>query len=55
MKTRLIFCLVLFMSFVAANAQTTVKGSKFTDNWAIGVQGGLISPAANHAIIGDAR
>ena len=55
MKKIITLCFALVLGAVAVNAQTTVKGSKFTDNWSIGVQGGLISPAAHHAIIGDAR
>ena len=37
--------LVLFFAAAAmavtASAQVTVEGSKFTDNWSIGIQGGL--------------
>ncbi len=55
MKTFITSCVMLCMSVVVAHAQTTVIGSKFTDNWSVGVHGGLISPASHHAIIGDAR
>jgi outer membrane protein OmpA-like peptidoglycan-associated protein len=55
MKKIITLCFALVLGVAAVNAQTTVKGSKFTDNWSIGVQGGLISPAAHHAVIGDAR
>jgi hypothetical protein len=55
MKKIITLCFALVLGAAAVNAQTTVKGSKFTDNWSIGVQGGLISPAAHHAVIGDAR
>ena len=54
MKKIITLCFALVLG-AAVNAQTTVKDSKFTDNWSIGVQGGLISPAAHHAVIGDAR
>ena len=38
-----------------ASAQTTVRGSKLTDNWSVGIQAGGVTPAANHKVIGDLR
>lgn len=38
-----------------ASAQTTVRGSKLTDNWSVGIQAGGVTPAAHHKVIGDLR
>lgn len=38
-----------------ATAQTTVRGSKFADNWSVGLQAGGLTPAAHHRVIGDLR
>ena len=55
MKKLLISCVAFIMGAMIINAQTTVKGSKITDDWSVGVQGGFFSPAAHHALIKDAR
>lgn len=38
-----------------ASAQTTVRGSKLTDNWSVGLQVGGVTPAAHHKVIDDLR
>ncbi|MDD6783151.1 MAG: OmpA family protein [Bacteroidaceae bacterium] len=38
-----------------ATAQTTVRGSKFTDNWSVGLQAGGLTPLTHHSFIGDLR
>lgn len=38
-----------------ATAQTTVRGSKITDNWSVGIQAGGVTPASHHAFFGDLR
>lgn len=38
-----------------ASAQTTVRGSKLTDNWSVGVQAGGVTPAYGHKFFGDLR
>lgn len=40
---------------LTAGAQTTVKGSKLTDNWTLGISGGVITPTVNHAFFGSMR
>lgn len=51
-----IFMLLAVCATVSfATAQTTVRGSKFTDNWSVGLQAGGLTPAANHKVIGDLR
>ena len=42
------------MTQVSANAQT-VESSRFTDNWSVGVKGGITTPLTNAAFWGDAR
>lgn len=38
-----------------ASAQTTVRGSKLTDNWSVGIQAGGVTPAYGHKVFGDLR
>ena len=40
---------------LTVNAQTTVKGSKLTDNWTLGISGGVVTPTVNHAFFGSMR
>ena len=42
------------MAFTA-NAQTTVQGSKFTDNWSVGLRTGIITPVTHSAFFKNAR
>lgn len=43
--------IILFAAFamgaVASQAQTTVAGSKFFDNWSFTLKGGMVSPMEN--------
>ena len=51
-----VFMLLAVCATVAfASAQTTVRGSKITDNWSVGLQAGGVTPASNHKVIGDLR
>ncbi len=43
MKKILLIAIVL-LGLMSSQAQTTVQGSKFSDNWSIGVKGGVASP-----------
>jgi len=45
----------LAMSMVAANAQTTVEGSKFFDNMSFGLKGGAITPLHGHSFFQNMR
>lgn len=38
-----------------ADAQTTVRGSKITDNWSVGIQAGGVTRAQGHKFFGDVR
>lgn len=50
---------IILSLFVAAtlsvNAQTTVQGSKLTDNWSVGLRAGMITPATHSAFFKNAR
>ena len=51
-----VFMLLAVCATVAfASAQTTVRGSKLTDNWSVGVQAGGVTPAYGHKFFGDLR
>lgn len=39
----------------ALQAQTTVEGAKFTDNWSIGLSGGIASPMKNYKFWDNSR
>ena len=43
------------LAALAANAQTTVQGSKFTDNWSIELKTGIITPVSHSAFFKNAR
>ena len=45
----------LFAAVMTANAQSAVKGNYFTDNWTLGISGGVITPTTNHAFFGSMR
>lgn len=51
------FVSVFALALVAmsASAENLYKESKFFDNWYLGIQGGIASPAAGHAFWRDAR
>lgn len=51
MKKLLTFCFVVMAAFTFADAQTTVQGSKLTDNWFIGVDGGIYSKVKNQVVM----
>lgn len=52
---KVILTAAVALSVVAAQAQVTVQGSKFTDNWSLGLKGGMVTPLTNHAFFGNAR
>ena len=43
------------MSANAQDAQYTLAGSKFADNWSIGLKGGAVTPLKFNDVLGDAR
>ncbi len=52
---KVILCAAIVLGAAAANAQVTVQGSKFTDNWSFGLKGGMVTPMTHHAFWGEAR
>lgn len=54
---KVILSAALAMSFVAAQAQqvAVVDGTKFADNWSIGLKGGVVTPMTHHRIINNSR
>ena len=46
---KLLLVLALSMGFVAAQAQVTVAGSKWTDNWSLTLKGGAVAPLQHYA------
>ncbi|MGM9802820.1 MAG: OmpA family protein [Muribaculaceae bacterium] len=51
------FLLIAFLALGigAANAQVTVEGSKFTDNWSLTLKGGAVSPFQHYSVIKNSR
>jgi len=45
----------LALGTVAAQAQVTVEGSKFSDNWSLGLKGGMVTPLTHHSFFPNAR
>lgn len=52
---KLFTLLALGATVLTANAQKSVQGSKFFDNWSVGVMGGTIIPTKNNDIPDDFR
>lgn len=52
---KIILLAALALGVVSAQAQVTVQGSKFSDNWSLGVKGGMVTPMKHHAFFGNAR
>ena len=46
---KIFLALALVLGIVAAQAQTTIAGSKITDNWSLTLKGGAISPFQHYA------
>lgn len=42
---KIILIAALALGVISAQAQVTVEGSKFSDNWSIGLKGGAVTPA----------
>ena len=43
------------LAALTASAQTTVQGSKFTDNWSVELKTGIITPVSHSAFFKNAR
>ena len=46
---KVILAVALMTAFITTQAQVTVQGSKFSDNWSIGLNGVGVSPLTHHA------
>lgn len=57
MKKFLLVAAVAFgiLSTNAQDANNTLASSKFTDNWSLGIKGGMVTPMKNHAFFGCSR
>ena len=52
---KFVIMMAIVMAATAAQAQVTVKGSKFTDNWSLTLKGGAVSPFQHYAFWPAAR
>ena len=52
---KIIVSLLMCMTVVAANAQKSVEGNKFTDNWSVGINVGGTTPLTHSAFFKDMR
>lgn len=52
---KVILSAALALTVVAAQAQVTVEGSKFSDNWSLGLKGGVVSPMTHHSFFYNSR
>lgn len=52
---KLVSVFALALVAMSASAENLYKESKFFDNWYVGIQGGVASPAVGHAFWRDAR
>lgn len=56
MFKRILSIILIFSAFSSSLlGQVTVEGSKFTDNWSLGVGAGVVTPMKHHAFWGDSR
>lgn len=49
MKKKSIFAALLMAAAVSASAQNAYEGTRFLDNWYIGINGGVVTPTAHSA------
>lgn len=54
-KSTLTLTMALSVCAITANAQENLTGSKLTDNWFIGISGGVYEPTAGSKFFGDMR
>ena len=55
MKKSIILLAFVLGGFTAVNAQSVVEGTKFTDNWSVGVNAGAITPLTHSAFFKSMR
>lgn len=44
MKKNILILCMFGVSVLTVNGQTLLKGTKFTDNWSVGIKGGVTTP-----------
>ncbi|MBD5209984.1 MAG: OmpA family protein [Bacteroidales bacterium] len=52
---KIILIAALALGAMSAQAQVTVQGSKFSDNWSLGLKGGAVTPAKGHSFWQNCR
>lgn len=52
---KIILMAALALGAISAQAQVTVQGSKFSDNWSLGLKGGGVTPAKGHSFWQNCR
>ena len=55
MKKNILILCMLGASALTANGQTLLKGTKFTDNWSVGINGGVTTPMTHSAFWKNSR
>ena len=55
MKKNILILCMLGVSVLTANGQTLLKGTKFMDNWSVGVKGGVTTPMTHSAFWKNSR
>ena len=55
MKKNILILCMLGASALTANGQTLLKGTKFTDNWSFGINGGVTTPMTHSAFWKNSR
>ena len=55
MKKMLLTAALAISAVSAASAQEAIATPKFTDNWSLGIKGGVTTPLINHPFFGDMR
>ncbi len=50
-----ILLVALSIATLSVNAQSLLRGSKFTDNWSVGINGGGVTPLTHSAFFKNMR
>lgn len=50
-----LFIIVALCAAIESYASVTLEGSKFSDNWSLGIAGGIYTPLKHHAFFGSMR
>ena len=52
---KIFFVLIALLGVCSAQAQTTVQGAAFRDNWSMGLVGGAVAPAKINDLLRETR